>query len=93
MNMNQNLSYQPIYDDPDKYWFTHDLSTSSCLLALGHKLLSIERSNPRKARFIFLRSGSLRKIVEDYYADKLLLNPRLLFDSQKMLKNILYSDI
>jgi hypothetical protein len=87
------ITYHPTYGDPDQYWSTFDLGLCSSLITLKFAILHIDRENPRKARFVFKRSKKVESAVEGYFADKLLLNPRALLDNQKMVKNLLYSDI
>ena len=91
--MNQTLHYEPAYEDSEEVMFTYDLSVASCLHLLGHKLLYIKRSNPKRACFVFPQTEQIKKDIEAYYNDELTVTPRKLFDSQKMLKNILYSNV
>lgn len=81
------------YGQDQPYWSTYDLAVSSCLISLNFKIAKIDRSHSNRVCFIFPRTEKLKTIVEDYYADKLLVNPRVFFDSQKLIKNMLYSDI
>ena len=72
---------------------TTDLGLASSLVALGYELHTLERTvNPKKARFIFRRIPTIETSANDYWNDRLQLNARTLFDSQKMIKNRLYSD-
>lgn len=72
---------------------TTDLNLASALVALGYELHTLERTvNSKKARFIFRRVPTIETSVNDYWNDHLELNARTLFDSQKMIKNRLYSD-
>lgn len=91
--MSQKLSYQPLYEDQDKYWSTYDLGVCCSLISLHFIIAQIDRANPRKVRFVFKRNKKLEQAVEDYFADRLSFNPRTLLDNQKMIKNMLYSDI
>ena len=92
--MSQELSYQPLYEDQDKYWSTYDLGVCFSLISLHFPILQIDREkHPRKVRFIFKRNKQLEQAVEDYFADRLSFNPRTLLDNQKMIKNMLYSDM
>lgn len=71
---------------------TFDLGLASSLTSLGYELVGLNKSNPKKAQFIFKRDSRTEKIVSDYWNGNLELNARVLFDNQKMLKNRLYSD-
>ncbi len=78
---------------PEMKYATTDLGLASSLVALGYELHTLERTiNPKKARFIFRRVPTIETSANDYWSDRLELNARTLFDSQKMIKNRLYSD-
>lgn len=77
----------------DAKYATTDLGLASSLVALGYELHTLERTiNPKKARFIFRRVPTIETSANEYWNDRLQLNARTLFDSQKMIKNRLYSD-
>ncbi|MBI2410847.1 MAG: hypothetical protein HYV32_03070 [Candidatus Kerfeldbacteria bacterium] len=88
--MNNKTYNESIYEDADKYWVSSDMFIAATLIALHHKLISIEWQDHRKATFIFKHSKSLTSTVEQYFSDKLTLNPRELFDAQRLLKSRLY---
>ncbi|PIS14559.1 hypothetical protein COT64_02010 [Candidatus Shapirobacteria bacterium CG09_land_8_20_14_0_10_39_12] len=75
----------------DQHWATYDLGCSAALVTEGFELVSLERDNPKKVKFIFLQSKNLEKCVNDYFAGRLLVSARSLFDNTKMLKNRIYS--
>lgn len=71
---------------------TYDLGSAAALITVGFELVTLEKSNPRKAQFIFRKEIGIEKVVDDYWADRLKVKARAFFDNQKMLKNRLYSD-
>ena len=71
---------------------TFDLGLASALISLGYKLLDLDKSNPRKAQFLFIPEDSLEEAVESYWSDHLEVNPRNYFDNIKMLKNRIYTN-
>jgi len=73
-------------------WGTYDLGVSASLITLGFALVEVDKTNPRKAQFIFQRADHIEDAVRDYWSDRLQLNPRTLLDNLKLLKNRLYSD-
>jgi hypothetical protein len=79
-------------ENQDDLFQTFDLGLASSLTSLGYELVGLNKSNPKKAQFIFKRDGNTEKTVSDYWNGNLELNARVLFDNQKMLKNRLYSD-
>jgi len=77
--------------DQNQYWATYDLGCSAALVTEGFELVSLVRDNPKKIKFVFLQSKNLEKCVDDYFAGRLLVSARSLFDNTKMLKNRIYS--
>ena len=84
--MNQQL-------DQNQYFTTYDLGCSAALVTEGFELVSLVRDNPKKVQFIFLRAKNIEKCVDDYFAGRLLVSARSLFDNTKMLKNRIYSSV
>lgn len=74
------------------YYFTYDLGCSSALISAGFKLVSLDKTNPRKVQFIFRREVGIEKVVDEYWADRLEVKARAFFDNTKMLKNRIYSE-
>lgn len=77
--------------DPAVVFTTYDIGVSTALLCAGFELLSVEKSNPRKALFIFRRKIGIDDIADKYFADSLEVKARSFFDNLKALKNKLYS--
>ena len=70
---------------------TFDLGCSAALLCAGFELLSLDKSNPNKAMFVFRCENNIREVIESYWADNLEVKARSFFDAIKALKNRLYS--
>ena len=83
--------YIPL-DDPAFVWTTYDLGVSTALLCAGFELLSVEKSNPRKALFVFRKEVGIEEVTDKYFADRLEVKARSFFDHLKALKNKLYSE-
>jgi hypothetical protein len=77
--------------DQNQYFATYDLGLSAALVTEGFELISLVRDNPKKVKFVFPRTKELEKCVDDYFAGRLLVSARSLFDNTKMLKNRIYS--
>ena len=77
--MNQNFS-------------TYDLGLATVLITLGYELLELDRTNPKKVRFVFKEGKDIEKVMIDYFNDKIKLPALTLFNNQKNLKNRIYSD-
>ena len=71
---------------------THDLALAAFLVTSSHKLLKLDRANPKKVSFLFERTESIDHDVEHYWANQIKVNPRAYFDDLRMLKNRIYSD-
>lgn len=79
------------FQDASKEYATYDLGASAALLVKGHELLALNRSNPRKVKFIFKRQDDTEEIVNKYLLDALSIKARTYFDTIKALKNRMYS--
>ena len=79
-------------DDPDFVWTTYDLGVSAALLCADFELLAVQKSNPRKALFVFKKENSIEDVANRYFSDKLEIKARSYFDHLKALKNKLYSE-
>ena len=63
---------------------TSDYYLSVSLLALKEELVSIERiSNSKRAFFIFKKSPTLDKHIDDFRRGKILIEPQTLFMHHK----------
>ena len=71
---------------------TFDLGLAAVLLTLKYELLKLDRSYPKKIRFIFKRERNIEQVINDYFDDKIELPAQSLLQNQKILKNRIYSD-
>jgi len=71
---------------------TQDLGCAAALISCGLAMVGFDKSDPRKVLFIFEQDENLGETLNKYWADKLLVNPRTLFNNIKMLKNRIYSE-
>jgi hypothetical protein len=72
---------------------TSDLALSATLICNNIYLDSIDKSDPRKALFIFKSSQELQKTIEKYWRGELRIEPRRYFDNLKSLKARLYGGV
>jgi len=75
------------------YFSTFDLGCSAALISVGFELISLDKQNPRKVLFCFRKKAGLEEAINDYFAGKLLIDARSLFDNIKALKNRIYSSM
>ncbi len=71
---------------------TFDLGLAAVLITLKYELLELDKSNPKKIRFLFKRVMGIEQVISDYWDDKIHLPAQSLLNNQKMLKNRIYSD-
>lgn len=71
---------------------TFDLGLAAVLLTLKYELLELDRSYPKKIRFVFKRGRNIEQVINDYFDDKIELPAQSLLNNQKTLKNRIYSD-
>jgi len=77
---------------PDGVFSTYDMGLAVALLATKYELISLDRSTPRKVLFVFKREEGIEETAENYWSDTLSVQARTFFDTQKMLKNRMYSE-
>ena len=70
---------------------TFDLNLCSALVALGYELVELDRSNPRKVRFI-LHGDGIEKAERDYWRNKIILPAQEVLNAQKNVKSRIYSE-
>jgi len=73
------------------YYSTSDLAISATL-SLFVPITQIDKTNPRKAQFIFDRTKDLDSLLDRYWKKELLVEPRIYFDNLKSLKARLYGN-
>lgn len=71
---------------------TFDLGLAAVLVTLKYELLELDKSNPKKIRFLFKRAKGIEQTINDYWDDKIQLPAQSLLNNQKLLKNRIYSD-
>jgi hypothetical protein len=72
---------------------TTDLGLAVTLITLKYELLRLDKSNPRKVKFIFKYKKNIEKAVEDYFNNKIKLPVLSLFNNLKTLKTRIYSGV
>jgi hypothetical protein len=75
----------------NKQFETSDFYISAYLLSQGVKLLTINRTNPRRLLFVFEDVKDRQKMVEDFLLNKGLVEPKRYATTIKELKGLIYS--
>ena len=73
------------------FYSTSDLSLATTL-SLWCPIEDIDRSNPRKALFIFQNTAELQKLVDGYYRNEIKISPQIYFNQLRVVKARLYAN-
>lgn len=74
------------------YYYTSDLGLAVAI-SLFYPLVSINKTNPRKAQFVFEKSTELDYCVQKYWAGELIGNLSNYWNHLKVFKSRLYEGI
>jgi len=72
------------------FYVTTDLNCSVSLICSGFELASLDRTDPRRVRFVFYKFPGLEQAVDDYWSNTLLVKARTMADNLKSMKSRLY---
>lgn len=89
-NQSEELQYIPL--EGDEVFATYDLGCAAALVTADFVLLTLDRENVRKVKFVFHRKIGIEKVANDFWSDRLEQKSRSFWDNIKNLKNRLYSD-
>lgn len=70
---------------------TSDLGLATAFLAIGHELLEVDKSHPRRASFKFACNEDANVDANDYWNNKLQVSALAYFEAMKRLKTRLYT--
>ncbi len=76
---------------PSDTYVTSDLALATTI-SLQFPIQDIDRSNPRKAVFVFPRSPDLEDLVEGYFRNELKISPQTFFNQLRDIKSRLYAE-
>jgi len=69
---------------------TDSFQLASYLLCESCKLLSLDRTNPRRTLFIFEDTERRQQLTDKFLSYQTLVEPHRLFSAQRDLKQLLY---
>jgi hypothetical protein len=49
----------------------YDLGLATVLITLSYKLLRLDKTNPKKVRFVFKEEKGIEKVMVDYFINKI----------------------
>jgi len=73
------------------YYQTSDLSLATTI-SLFSPIEDIDRSNPRKAVFIFRKTPELEKLIDQYFRNEIKISPQTYFNQLRAVKARLYAN-
>lgn len=71
---------------------TSDFYTAVFLLSEEYQLISIDKSDPRRFRFVFADDKDREKLLEGFFNGQAKVEPRKFVAAIKELKSLMYSD-
>lgn len=74
----------------ENYYETSDLGLATALVAIGQPIAGIEKSNPRRAIFLFVSNDTVKEAVNDYWQGCLDIPAHHYFETIKRVKSRLY---
>lgn len=75
-----------------KTFSTDSFQLASFLLAESCKLISLDRTNPRRVVFVFEESEEREKLTEAFLSHTAKIEPHKLYASQRDLKQMIYQN-
>lgn len=79
-------------ENPTEFYSTYDLGVCSVLVSSGFELVSLDRTDPRKIKFIFRKNPKIKELIEDYWTDRLEVRARTFFDNIRAIKNRIHGE-
>ena len=75
----------------NEYFTTTDFLICTTLLYFSHELKEVDRSNPSRCIFKILKKKETKGMLNDFFNNKILVEPKRFFAIQKELKQRLYN--
>lgn len=69
---------------------TQELSLVAALLSWGFPLDSIDKTNPSKVTFIFIRNSELDQAIQTYWDNSGRISPKIYFNALREVKSRIY---
>jgi hypothetical protein len=73
-------------------YLTSDFPVAVTLLTKGFKLDTLDRSDPQRIVFHFMRNKGLDDVLELYWKGEMQVEPQQFYLNQKLLKNRILED-
>ncbi|OIP58157.1 MAG: hypothetical protein COX79_01810 [Candidatus Levybacteria bacterium CG_4_10_14_0_2_um_filter_36_16] len=80
-----------IINDNKNHFQTSDLALAS-FLSLTYPIEKIDKSNPKRAEFVFKNPEELHNLIDTYWQGKARVEPQVFFNQLKIVKARLYGE-
>jgi hypothetical protein len=81
------------YKKQDNCLETNDIALVTTVCYFGGQIEEIDKTNPKRAKFIIKRSNFLDNVVRDYWSHSLQVEPSAFLNNLKEIKSRLYQKI
>ncbi len=71
---------------------TFDLALATTLVTLKYELLKLDKTDPRKVRFVFKETKDIEQTMLGYWNNEITVPALAFFNNLKTLKNRIYSN-
>lgn len=71
---------------------SYDLGLATTLVTLKYELLKLDKTDPKKVRFVFKEVKGIEQTMLGYWNGEVLVSALAFFNNLKTLKNRIYSD-
>ena len=71
---------------------TFDMGLATTLITLKYELVKLDKTNPKKIRFVFKEEETIEQRMLEYWKDEISVSALTFFNNLKTLKNRIYSD-
>lgn len=78
------------YIKENNYITTNDIALATTICYFGGQIEDIDKTDPKRAKFIIKRSSHLDNVVRDYWAHSLQVEPSAFLNNLKEIKSRLY---
>ena len=75
-----------------KKFSTFDMGLATTLITLKYELVKLDKTNPKKIRFVFKEEEGIEQRMIEYWKDEISVSALTFFNNLKTLKNRIYSD-
>ena len=75
----------------NEYYASSDLALVTAI-SLWYPIEAIDKTNPRKAQFLFKRDENLDQLIEAYWKNEIKVSPIAYFQQLKIIKARLYGE-